>query len=90
MFTGVAWGDCDFLIIDTPPGTSDEHITLAQLLADDARFLGAIVISTPQVGSFLKIVLVCVSFGCPKGAGVLQASQYRMHWARRKYEGCHL
>ncbi|KAM0683264.1 Nucleotide-binding protein 2 [Mitosporidium daphniae] len=55
MFTGVAWGDCDFLIIDTPPGTSDEHITLAQLLADDARFLGAIVISTPQFASLSDV-----------------------------------
>ncbi|KAL8438850.1 hypothetical protein Efla_000768 [Eimeria flavescens] len=40
----VRWGDLDFLIIDTPPGTSDEHISLAAMLEAD----GALVITTPQ------------------------------------------
>ncbi|KAL8434379.1 hypothetical protein ACSSS7_003205 [Eimeria intestinalis] len=40
----VRWGDLDFLIIDTPPGTSDEHISLASMLDAD----GALVITTPQ------------------------------------------
>jgi Mrp family chromosome partitioning ATPase len=25
----VDWGNLDFLVIDTPPGTSDEHISIA-------------------------------------------------------------
>ncbi|KAJ5067942.1 nucleotide-binding protein nbp35 [Anaeramoeba ignava] len=29
---GVEWGELDWLIIDTPPGTSDEHISLVELL----------------------------------------------------------
>lgn len=50
MLTGVAWAsDMDYLIIDTPPGTSDEHICLAQMLEKDPRFLGSIIITTPQV-----------------------------------------
>ena len=28
----VDWGELDYLVIDTPPGTSDEHISMAQYL----------------------------------------------------------
>ncbi|CAG60746.1 uncharacterized protein GVI51_J01969 [Nakaseomyces glabratus] len=43
----VTWGELDYLLIDTPPGTSDEHISIAEEL----RFTnpdGAIVVTTPQ------------------------------------------
>lgn len=40
----VAWGDLDFLIIDAPPGTGDEPLTVAQTITD-AR---AIIVTTPQ------------------------------------------
>jgi Mrp family chromosome partitioning ATPase len=44
----VYWGDTlDYLVIDTPPGTSDEHITIVQYLKD-AGLDGAIVVTTPQ------------------------------------------
>nr|XP_019933454.2 cytosolic Fe-S cluster assembly factor NUBP2 homolog [Aedes albopictus] len=43
----VAWEDLDYLIIDTPPGTSDEHITVMECLkAVNAD--GAIIVTTPQ------------------------------------------
>ena len=47
FLTKVDWGDLDFLVVDTPPGTSDEHISIAQYLklADVA---GALVVTTPQ------------------------------------------
>lgn len=32
----VDWGDLDFLIVDAPPGTSDEHISVAQVCACSA------------------------------------------------------
>lgn len=32
FLTDVCWGDLDYLIIDTPPGTSDEHITVMENL----------------------------------------------------------
>jgi len=38
------WGELDYLLIDTPPGTSDVHLTITQ----DLKLSGAIVVSTPQ------------------------------------------
>lgn len=43
----VVWGDLDYLIIDTPPGTSDEHMTLCEALAQTDP-TGAVVVTTPQ------------------------------------------
>ena len=44
----VCWSDRDFLIIDTPPGTSDEHISVVQNLRGYSPD-GAVVVTTPQV-----------------------------------------
>lgn len=41
----VHWDRCDYLLIDTPPGTSDEHLSLVQLCRPIA---GALVVTTPQ------------------------------------------
>jgi ATP-binding protein involved in chromosome partitioning len=40
----VLWGPLDFLIIDAPPGTGDESLSIAQLIPD----VRAIVVTTPQ------------------------------------------
>ena len=50
----VAWAETDYLLIDTPPGTSDEHISLAETLQGDAavgQVAGAVVVTTPQAVS---------------------------------------
>jgi Mrp family chromosome partitioning ATPase len=44
----VCWGSLDYLIVDTPPGTSDEHISIVDSLKEFNPD-GAIVVTTPQV-----------------------------------------
>jgi ATP-binding protein involved in chromosome partitioning len=41
----VNWGELDYLIIDLPPGTGDEPLSIAQLIPDND---GAIIVTTPQ------------------------------------------
>jgi len=40
----IEWGDLDFLIIDSPPGTGDEPLTVAQTISDAK----ALIVTTPQ------------------------------------------
>ena len=47
FITDVYWKDIEYLIIDTPPGTSDEHITTVESL-QTLNPDGAIIVTTPQ------------------------------------------
>lgn len=49
----VSWGELDYLIIDFPPGTGDEAISVSQLLKD---ITGSIIVSTPQKVALLDAV----------------------------------
>lgn len=50
----IDWGVLDFLIVDTPPGTSDEHISIVQLLKAVA-ISGAVIVTSPQDVSVVEV-----------------------------------
>jgi Mrp family chromosome partitioning ATPase len=47
----VAWGPLDFLLVDAPPGTGDEPLTIAQTIKDAQ----AIIVTTPQEVSLADV-----------------------------------
>lgn len=49
FITSVNWGNLDLLVIDTPPGTSDEHISLVELLRQQDIPLKVVLVTTPQI-----------------------------------------
>ena len=81
----VEWGTLDYLIIDSPPGTGDEPLSIAQTISD-AR---AIIVTTPQEVAladvrksinFCKVVNIEIfglienmsDFACPHCGQILQ------------------
>ncbi len=82
----VAWGDLDYLIIDSPPGTGDEPLSVCQLIG---KLDGAVIVTTPQkvaVVDVRKAITFCrqlqvpvlgvvenmSGFACPKCGEVTQ------------------
>lgn len=57
LLVDVDWGELDYLVVDTPPGTSDEHISLLQYLKQTklANLDGALMVTTPQEVSLMDV-----------------------------------
>ena len=61
----VEWGDLDYLVIDSPPGTGDEPLSVCQLIPDAA---GAVVVTTPQevaAADVRKSIDFCLKLNLP-------------------------
>ncbi len=58
FLSDVEWGDLDYLVIDSPPGTGDEPLSVAQLVPDAD---GAVIVTTPQNVALID-VRKCVTF----------------------------
>lgn len=50
----VEWGELDFLLVDTPPGTSDEHLSVNGYLKESGVD-GAVLVTGPQEVSLLDV-----------------------------------
>lgn len=50
----VEWGPLDYLVVDTPPGTSDEHLSVTSFLSA-AGVDGAVLVTTPQEVALLDV-----------------------------------
>lgn len=56
----VNWGTLDYLIVDVPPGTSDEHLAIAQYVkkqeaSGEGSIDGAVIVTTPQEVALLDV-----------------------------------
>jgi len=63
FLSDVDWGELDYLIIDSPPGTGDEPLTIGQLIRD---LSGVIIVTTPQDVALVdvrKSVTFCKKMG---------------------------
>ena len=61
----VAWGELDYLIIDSPPGTGDEPLSVCQLVKNPD---GAVIVTTPQdvaTSDVRRSITFCRRLGLP-------------------------
>ena len=67
----VDWGDLDYLVVDAPPGTGDEPLSVAQLVEGSK---GAVIVTTPQelaISDVRKCITFCRQLNLPV-AGVIE------------------
>lgn len=67
FLTEVEWGSLDYLLVDTPPGTSDEHLSVSQYMKPSG-IDGAVIVTTPQEIALLDVrkeINFCKKVGIP-------------------------
>jgi len=65
FLTNVAWGKLDYLGVDSPPGTGDEPLSIAQFMANEAK---ALIVTTPQevaLADVRKSIAFCRKLSLP-------------------------
>ncbi len=63
----VDWGHIDYMLVDTPPGTTDEHLSITQYVKP-SHIDGAVIITTPQevaLSDVRKEINFCKKVGIP-------------------------
>jgi len=63
----VFWSELDYLVVDTPPGTSDEHLSIVQYLKT-SHIDGAVIVTSPQDVALIDVrkeINFCKKVGIP-------------------------
>ena len=71
FLSDVAWGRLDYLVIDSPPGTGDEPLSVAQLVGAPAC---AVIVTTPQelsIADVRRCISFCMALSLPV-AGIVE------------------
>ena len=86
FLSDVNWGELDYLIIDSPPGTGDEPLSVCQLIPD---INGAVIVTTPQDVALLdsrKSVLFAKELKVPVVGIIENMSGFCCPYCRREIE----
>lgn len=65
LFEDVNWGDLDYMVIDCPPGTGDEPLSVVQLIPEPS---GAVIVTTPQelsISDVRRSIKFCSALNLP-------------------------
>ncbi|MBN1293459.1 MAG: Mrp/NBP35 family ATP-binding protein [Candidatus Latescibacteria bacterium] len=71
FISDVEWGELDYLVVDSPPGTGDEPLSIAQLTGKKSR---ALIVTTPQrvsIDDVRKSINFCKKLELPV-AGIIE------------------
>lgn len=82
----VDWGELDYLVVDAPPGTSDEHISLVQYMKE-CNVDGALIVTTPQEVSLLDVRKE-INFCAKSGTKVLGVVENMSGFVCPHCDGC--